>query len=131
MKTNGIKMQRAPDISHLNKYVVKEHCLYCDKALYKMSFNPHNHTIGVVDDPSRVYNSDNQRICEKCDTRLIRKGTPIECSSCDQPIYAIVLDKFKEDSLKLEDLTGVAPQHDPIEGVVNRCVHCKSIIEWG
>lgn len=107
------------------------HCCYCDKALYTMQMNAATKEISVFHEKEKQYNSNGERICTKCNDRLIREGTEIGCSSCNQPIYVIGADKFKEDALTVRDLRGINPQHDPIEGVINRCVHCKTIVEWG
>lgn len=131
MKTNSLRMQVAPNLDHISKFDAKEHCCYCDKALYSMRMNAVSHIISVEHDKEQRFNSNQERICKVCDDRLIRKGAQIECGSCDQPIYVIAADRFKEDELKVSDLQGISPQHNPIEGVINSCVHCKQIIEWG
>jgi hypothetical protein len=131
VKTNGLRMQRAPNLEHMSKYTVKEHCVYCDKALYTMKFNMATQVVTVQDDADHYHNSDGKRICKPCSDRLIRRGAVIECSCCDKPLYEFRHDKFKEDDLKLSEIKGIHPQHDPIEEVVNRCVHCSAEIIWG
>ena len=77
------------------------------------------------------HNSEHEPVCLKCADRLVYRGSVIECSNCDQPIFTILVDKFREDPITVYDLKGIAPQHDPIGDVINRCTHCKNIIEWG
>ena len=107
------------------------HCCYCDKALYTMRMNAVTHEITTEHDKEHRFNSTKERICKVCDDRLVRKSAQIECSSCNRPIYVIAADRFREDPLTIRDLKGIEPQHDPIEGVTSRCVHCKTIVEWG
>jgi hypothetical protein len=109
---------------------MRDHCYYCDKPLYTMQLNQRTGAVTSVV-IEKAHNSDNEPICLTCHPRLIYRGSIIECSHCDKPIYTIRHDKFKEDPLTVQDLKGIAPQHDPIGDVINRCTHCKNIIEWG
>jgi hypothetical protein len=112
-------------------YAPKEHCHYCRKALYSMRMDMRQNQVIHIEDVEKAKNSDAQTICTDCRDRLIYRGSFISCSSCDRNIFMFKRDLFKHNALLFEDLLGVYPQHDPIERVINRCVHCKTIIEWG
>lgn len=106
----------------------RDHCCYCDKSLYQMTFNPQTFETKSVDDKVHIYNSEDKRICTSCDQRLIRRGTVINCHSCDKPIYTMRGDTFKTDVDPLRDFEGIAPQKSPKRGIINKCVHCRSNI---
>lgn len=108
---------------------MREHCYYCDKALYKMYLQ--DGVYSHKDDTDVYENSKGERICLKCNDRLIRKGDEVACSSCDKPIYTFKRDLFRERQIRPSDLQGIEPQRSPIEGVKERCTHCRSIVKWG
>lgn len=108
----------------------RDHCHYCSKPLYTMQLNQRTGTVTSVE-TVRDHNSNGEHICAPCGERLIRRGTVVECARCDAPVYTIRNDRFPEDRITVYDLQGIPPQRDPLEGVYNRCIHCKNIIDWG
>lgn len=108
---------------------MKDHCYYCDKALYRMYVQKgiYSH----VDDTERFENSDKIRICIKCFNRLIPRDTALNCPSCDKPVFALRADHFREVAIRRKHLKGIAPQPDPYPNAFIKCRHCtKEITAW-
>lgn len=103
---------------------MREHCYYCDKALYRMFL-----TKGVctsVNDIERHENSDGERICQHCLSRLIKRGTAFNCPYCHVPVYELRDDHFREKQIKRRHLKGIAPQPDPYDRAFIKCRHCNN-----
>lgn len=107
------------------------HCHYCKCALYTMQWNPISKM--AVKTPHDDINRDSEghAVCVTCESLLIHAGSVIECNACDKPLYRVRRDFFQERRLEYSNLEGIEGQHDPIEGVTNRCTHCNAEIEWG
>lgn len=106
--------------------MLKDHCHYCDHALYKMYLKQglYSH----VADSSNYRDSTGNRLCKVCDERLLREGYEIPCPVCEVPIFALNKDRFKEMKMTRDDLKGIPPQPDPYRGAFIKCKHCKNEI---
>lgn len=105
---------------------MREHCHYCNKALYKMYVQEGLYS--CVEDKEHYSDSKGNRMCAKCDAALLREGYEIKCPVCSIPMYTLNKDRLKGFQMTRSDLKGIHPQPDPYKGAYIKCKACNNEI---